>query len=102
MCRSARNWMHQRSRHTRARSTRSWPRISDSPMLVPLQPSGTKPPLFFVHGPLGIMPLGASFAPMLGTEQPFYVLHASGIDGQRRPIDTVQEMVRVYAQEIEE
>src|SRR5712692_4437542 len=71
-------------------------------MLLPVQPSGDKPPLFFVHGPLGIMPLGAKFAAMLGAEQPFYAFHASGVDGQRQPIDTVQEIVRVYVAEIED
>src|SRR5438132_7832800 len=71
-------------------------------MLLPVQTSGEKPPLFFLHGPLGIMPLGASFAAMLGAQQPFYALHASGIDGRRRPVDTVPEMVRIYVAEIEE
>jgi thioesterase domain-containing protein len=71
-------------------------------MLVPVQTSGDNPPLFFVHGPLGIMPLGASFAAMLGPEQPFFALHASGIDGRRPAIDDAREMVPVYVEEIEE
>ena len=31
-------------------------------MLVPVQTSGEKPPLFFVHGLHGVMPLGRIFA----------------------------------------
>ena len=40
-------------------------------MLVPIQPSGSKPPLFFVHGIHGVMFVGSSFARVLGPEQAF-------------------------------
>jgi len=70
-------------------------------MLLPVQTSGSKPPLFFVHGPNGVMPLGPSFAAILGPEQPLYVIHANGIDGRAPPIDDMRDMVLAYVQEIE-
>src|SRR6266852_3377663 len=52
-------------------------------MLQPVQTSGTKPPLFFVHGLHGVMPLGRIFAEGLGPDQPLYAVHANGIDVRR-------------------
>jgi len=70
-------------------------------MLVPLQKSGNKPPLFFVHGRRGIgLTVGSHFARMLGSEQPFYVIKANGMDGRRPILEDVPEMVAVYLQEI--
>ena len=66
-------------------------------MLVPIQTSGHKPPLFFVHGRPGIMPVGPALSRVLGPDQPLYVFHASGIDGRGPVIDNVPEMVRTPA-----
>jgi thioesterase domain-containing protein len=72
-------------------------------MLVPLQTSGSKPPLFFVHGLRGIaFSVGWRFARMLGPDQPLYVVNANGLDGRRPVIEHVREMVIVYLQEISE
>ncbi len=67
---------------------------------MPVQTSGEKPPLFFVHGLRGIMPLGPTFARILGPDQPCYAVNASGIDGRVPAIDTLPEMVRAYLEEI--
>jgi thioesterase domain-containing protein len=70
-------------------------------MLVPLQTSGSKLPLFFVHGLRGIaFAVGSRFARMLGSDQPLYVVNANGMDGQQPTIDTVREMMLAYLQEI--
>jgi thioesterase domain-containing protein len=70
-------------------------------MLVPLQTSGNKPPLFFVHGIRGIaFAVGPRFARLLGPDQPFYVINANGIDGQQPVLDDVPEMIAAYSQEI--
>jgi thioesterase domain-containing protein len=70
-------------------------------MLLPLQKSGNKPPLFFVHGQRGIaLTVGSRFARMLGSEQPFYVIKANGMDGRRPILEDVREMVAVYLREI--
>lgn len=69
-------------------------------MLVSYQTSGTKPPLFFVHGLRGIMfAVGPRFARSLGPHQPVYVVNANGLDGQQPP-EHVSEMVTAYLQEI--
>src|SRR5438105_4720889 len=69
-------------------------------MLMPIQTAGEKPPLFFVHGLRGIMPLGPTLASVLGTDQPLYGVNAAGIDGRAPAIDNMAEMVRVYVEEI--
>src|SRR5260370_31694653 len=61
----------------------------------------TNPPLFFVHGPHGVMPLGPSFAAILGPEQPLYVIHANGLYGQDATMRDMRGMVLAYVQEIE-
>lgn len=71
-------------------------------MLVPVQPSGSKPPLFFVHGLHGVMPLGTGLARVLGSDQPFYALNASGIGGQGPVLHTVRDMALAYVAEIQE
>ncbi len=70
-------------------------------MLIPIQASGRKPPLFFVHGIQGLMPLGSVFARALGPDQPLYVIHANGTDGRQPVIDNMEDMVRAYVEEIE-
>jgi len=70
-------------------------------MLIPVHTSGTKPPLFFVHGLNGLMSLGSSFAVALGPEQPLYSIHANGIDGRQPVLHDVQAMVQAYTDEIQ-
>ena len=69
-------------------------------MLVPIQPEGNRPPLFFVHGLNGLMPLGLTFARVLGPDQPLYVFHADGFDGRKAPNRTVADMTAAYTAEI--
>jgi thioesterase domain-containing protein len=71
-------------------------------MLVPIQSSGSRPPLFFVHGLQGTMPLGTSFSRVLGPDQPLYAVHADGIDGRRPFLHDVGQMVEAYIRDIEE
>jgi thioesterase domain-containing protein len=71
-------------------------------MLVPLQTSGRKPPLFFVHGLRGItFAVGPNFAHALGPDQPLYVINANGMDGRQPVIDDVDEMATTYFGEIQ-
>ena len=70
-------------------------------MLVPLQTSGSRPPLFFVHGGQGIaFSVGTRFARSLGSDQPFFVINANGMDGRQPVIKDVHEMVVAYLHEI--
>jgi thioesterase domain-containing protein len=70
-------------------------------MLVPLHKSGSKAPLFFVHGLRGItFAVGSRFAQVLGPDQPFYVINANGMDGREPILNDVQAMIDAYLQEI--
>jgi len=64
-------------------------------MLVPINRTGSKPPLFFIHGANGIMPVGGLFSRILGSDYPFYVINAKGFDGSP-PHRTFEEMVQAY------
>jgi amino acid adenylation domain-containing protein len=68
--------------------------------LVPIQPTGTLPPLFCVHG-LGGNVLGyADLARNLGREQPVYGLQSVGLDADRAPHTSLEEMAQCYVTEI--
>jgi len=68
--------------------------------LVPLQPTGSKPPLFVVHGwggdAYGFLGLAKHLAP----EQPVYGVQAVGLDGSVPRHTTVEEMAAHYVEEI--
>ena len=66
------------------------------PSIVPLQPNGSKDPLFFVHGLFGSVLRFRDFAAALAPDQPMYGIQAQGLDGVLPPLSTVQEMVDLY------
>jgi thioesterase domain-containing protein/aryl carrier-like protein len=76
------------------------PDLTPWPTLVPLQPRGTHPPLFFVHGLGGYVSCFASLAHALGPDQPFYGLQAPGLDGLQAPLTRVEDMATRYIAEI--
>jgi acyl carrier protein len=73
-------------------------RDASSP-LVPIQPGGSLPPLFCVHGHSGEVLFYRPLSQWLGSEQPFYALQAQTQDGQ--PVyGTVEEMAEHYIREM--
>ena len=76
----------------------SWSRYWSS--LVPIQPSGSQPPFFCVHGVggnvIGLRELGKCMAP----DHPFYGLQSQGLDGTRPCHKTIEEMALHYIHEI--
>ncbi|HZI11897.1 MAG TPA: thioesterase domain-containing protein, partial [Myxococcus sp.] len=68
--------------------------------LVPLQPHGSRPPLFFVHPASGVVFPFVQLARKLGTEQPFYGLQALGLDGTAPPQERVEDMARSYLEAV--
>jgi amino acid adenylation domain-containing protein/non-ribosomal peptide synthase protein (TIGR01720 family) len=68
--------------------------------LVPIKPSGSKPPLFFVHAQGGGTIAYYNLAQHLGTDQPFYGLEAPGLNGQQEPLPGIPEMAAHYLQEL--
>ena len=70
--------------------------------LVRMQPEGTEPPIFCVHGGAGTIlhlePLARRFAP----ERPFYGLQAPGLYGGAAPVTTVETQAAHYIAELRE
>jgi thioesterase domain-containing protein/acyl carrier protein len=68
--------------------------------LVPIQPQGSRPPFFCVHGFGGGVLGYADLARLLGPDQPFYGLQARGLDGREEPDDRIEDMAARYLQAI--
>jgi amino acid adenylation domain-containing protein len=68
--------------------------------LVPIQPLGSKPPIFCIHGGAGTILHLQPLARRLGDEQPFYGLQSSGLYGGSAPLLTVREMAGHYLAEM--
>jgi amino acid adenylation domain-containing protein len=68
--------------------------------LVPIQPNGSKPPLFCIH------PIGGNileyypFANYLDRQQPVYGLQSLGLDGRQPPLKLVEDMASHYIKEM--
>lgn len=75
-------------------------RKSNWSSLVPIQTSGTKPPLFLIHGAEGNVLLYRELAAHLGTDQPVYGLQSKGLDGSYDMHNTFEEMAKDYISEI--
>jgi acyl transferase domain-containing protein/thioesterase domain-containing protein len=68
--------------------------------LVAIQPSGTKPPFFLVHGAGGNVLIYRDLARRLGPDQPVYGLQSRGLDGRQVVLESIEEMASHYLQEI--
>jgi amino acid adenylation domain-containing protein len=70
--------------------------------LVPIQPVGSKPPFFCVHGGGGNVLIYRELARDLGKDYPFYGLQARGLDGDGDYLTTIEGMAECYLREIRE
>jgi amino acid adenylation domain-containing protein len=70
--------------------------------LVPIRSSGSKKPLFLVHGAEGNILLYREVTQHLGPDQPVYGLQSQGLSGDGRFLTTVEEMAAHYVKEIME
>jgi phthiocerol/phenolphthiocerol synthesis type-I polyketide synthase E len=68
--------------------------------LVAIQPSGSRPPFFCMHGAGGTVLMYRDLSRHLGNDQPFYGLQSTGLDGNCAPLATIEEMAAVYVEEI--
>ena len=72
------------------------PGEKDGTSLVEIQPRGSRPPLFCVHGAGGGLFWGyANLSRYLGPDQPVYGFKSRGLDGQRE-LASIPEMARHY------
>ncbi len=68
--------------------------------LVPIQPRGSRPAFFCVHGIGGTVLRFRDLAVCLGEDQPFYGVQAIGLDGKETCPPTIEEMATAYLREI--
>jgi NADPH:quinone reductase-like Zn-dependent oxidoreductase/thioesterase domain-containing protein/acyl carrier protein len=71
-----------------------------SPCLVPIQPKGTKTPLFCVHPIGGAVHGYLALARRLGPDQPIHGLQDTGLNGESGPLDSIEDMARRYVEAI--
>ena len=69
--------------------------------LVPIQPKGSKPPLFLLHARGTSVLVYRNLANYLGTERPVYGIQPQGLNGEAEILTTVEEMAAYYIQEIQ-
>jgi thioesterase domain-containing protein len=68
--------------------------------LVAIQPGGSRPPFFCVHGHDGNVFYFRDLARLLGPEQPFYGLQAVDLNGKQARHRRVEDMAAHYLKEI--
>lgn len=68
--------------------------------IVPIQPNGSRPPLFCLHAGGGNVLFYRDLAKHLGTEQPLYGVQARRIGGRQVAHATVEDMAEFYISEI--
>jgi len=68
--------------------------------LVPLRPSGSKVPLYVVHGDGLSISNFHNLAESLDDDQPIYSLNPQGLNGTDVPPDSIPEIARQYVDEI--
>lgn len=68
--------------------------------VVALQPLGSKPPFFFVHGMGGTVLRFRELAHHLAPDQPFFGIQAPGLDGAQPCLQSVEEMAEVYLEDL--
>jgi amino acid adenylation domain-containing protein len=68
--------------------------------LVAIQPRGSRPPFFGVHGGCGTVLFYSELVQWLGADQPLYGLQAQGLDGGAIEHTSVEAIAKYYIEEI--
>src|SRR5271155_1735933 len=76
------------------------PSVAGWSPLVAIQPAGSRPRIFCMHGAGGNVLIYRDLAHDLGPDQPFYGLQAERPDSKCGPLTTIEEMAALYAKEI--
>lgn len=69
--------------------------------LIPIQPDGSKKPIFLVHDVYGDVLCFANLVRYLGKDQPAYGLRPVGANGKDEPLTRVQDMASYYIKEVQ-
>ena len=70
------------------------------PTLTPLKSSGTKTPLFLLHGSDGELMIYRELVSAISSDQPVYGIQPIGLDGRDLPFLNLQEMAAHYVSEL--
>jgi amino acid adenylation domain-containing protein len=70
-------------------------------LLVPLQPNGTRTPLFMVHPPGGIVVCYQALSRLVPDDQPVYGVRSRGLYGDEELPSTLVDMAREYVDQIQ-
>ncbi|MBC6612094.1 amino acid adenylation domain-containing protein [Hymenobacter sp. BT507] len=69
--------------------------------LVPIKPQGSKTPLYLVHGAGLNVLLYQAMSRYMDPEQPIYGLQACGLNGEEKPLETIEDIAAHYVNSIE-
>jgi amino acid adenylation domain-containing protein len=70
------------------------------PVLLPLREMGSAPPMFIVHGRMGLPFVSPHFLNLLGDDLPVWAFQARGLDGMHEPHSTIEAMAADYVSEM--
>lgn len=73
---------------------------SSSTSVVPIQPLGSRRPLFAVPGHNGDVFCYVDLSRHLGTDQPLFALQAPGMEPNQNPLTSIEEIATVFARDI--
>jgi phthiocerol/phenolphthiocerol synthesis type-I polyketide synthase E len=68
--------------------------------LVTIQPSGSRPSFFCIHGAGGNVLIYRELSQNLGSDQPFFGLQSQGLDGTCPPLTRIEDMAALYVNAI--
>jgi amino acid adenylation domain-containing protein len=68
--------------------------------IVPMQPKGSRPPLFCVHACGAHVFIYRELVRRLGANQPVFGIQAPGLDGKQEPYSRIDQMAAHYVKEI--
>lgn len=68
--------------------------------LIPIQPAGSRRPLFGVPGHNGDVFCYVRLAHYMGKDQPFYALEPPGVDGRRAPLTRIEDLAAHFVREL--
>lgn len=75
-----------------------WPALGRS--LIPIQPTGSRSPVFGMPGVQGTVFMYNALAQLIGPDQPFYGLQSRGLDGIEKPLTRIEDIAAEFLREI--
>jgi acyl carrier protein/surfactin synthase thioesterase subunit len=90
----------KQARAVAAKSASAAPQLPST--LIAGRTSGSKPPVFMVHGGSGFAFLQSAFVEIVGEDRPVYFFQAPGLDGRAAPLNRVEDIARLYVRSMRE